>query len=170
MRILIVAGPNGAGKTSFAMEFLPHEAGCPTFVNADAIAAGIAPLEPASAGFRAGRLMVEAIRRHAARRESFAFETTLSGRAWARAIPVWRRSGYCVALFFLRLPTPEMAIERVRQRVSEGGHDVPEETVRRRFRAGWRNFETVYRRLVDKWAVYDNSGVGPVPVDEGRRR
>ena len=169
MRILIIAGPNGAGKTSIATEFLPHEAGCPTFVNADAIAAGMAPLRPAAAGLRAGRLTIEAIRGHAARRESFAFETTLSGRGYARRIPVWREWGYCVALFFLRLPTPETALERVRRRVSEGGHDVPEEAVRRRFRAGWRNFNDIYRDLADKWAVYDNSGMEPVLLEEGRR-
>ena len=152
------------------MEFLPNEAGCPTFVNADEIAAGVAPLRPASAGFRAGRLTIDAIHRHAARREDFAFETTLSGRGYARSIPVWREWGYCVTLFFLRLPAPEMAIDRVRRRVSEGGHDVPDEAVRRRFRAGWRNFNDVYRDLVDRWAVYDNSRVDPVLIDEGRRR
>ena len=75
-----------------------------------------------------------------------------------------------MTLFFLRLPTPEMAIDRVRRRVSEGGHDVPDEAVRRRFRAGWRNFNDVYRDLVDRWAVYDNSGVDPVLIREGRRR
>lgn len=165
-KILIIAGPNGAGKTTFAAEFLPNEADCPTFVNADSIAAGLSPFRPSSVVFRAGRLMLETIREYAAGGESFAFETTLSGRAHARWIPLWRERGYRVKLFFLGLPTPDMAVARVRQRVSEGGHDVPEDVVRRRFRAGWRNFERVYRDLVDEWAVYDNSGLAP--ACEGR--
>ena len=114
--------------------------------------------------------MIETIHRYAASGESFAFETTLSGRGHARAIPVWQERSYRVKLFFLRLPTPEMAIARVRQRVSEGGHDVPEAVVRRRFSAGWSNFETVYRNLVDEWVMYDNSGVVPILLDEGRNR
>lgn len=169
-KILIIAGPNGAGKTMFATEFLPNEADCPTFVNADSIAAGLSPFRPYSVAFQAGRLMIETIHRHAASGESFAFETTLSGRGHARAIPLWQDRGYRVKLFFLRLPTPEMAIARVRQRVSEGGHDVPEAVVRRRFSAGWSNFETVYRDLVDEWAMYDNSGTVPILLDEGRNR
>ena len=166
-KILIVAGPNGAGKTTFATEFLPNEAHCPTFLNADSIAAGLSPFRPSSVAFRAGRLMIETICGYAARGESFAFETTLSGRGHARSIPIWQRQGYRVKLFFLRLPTPEAAIARVRQRVSEGGHDVPEADVRRRFHAGWRNFERVYRGLVDEWAVYDGSGAVPVLLAKG---
>jgi len=166
-KILIIAGPNGAGKTTFATEFLPNEADCPVFLNADLIAAGLSPFRPSAVDFRAGRLMLDEIHRYAAGGESFAFETTLSGRGHARAIPRWRERGYRVKLFFLRLPAPEMAIERVRLRVSEGGHDVPEAVVRRRFRAGWRNFERVYRDLVDAWVIHDNSGTTPVLVEEG---
>ncbi len=169
-KILIIAGPNGAGKTTFATEFLPNEADCLAFVNADSIAAGLSPFRPSSVALRAGRLMIETIRRYAARGESFAFETTLSGRGHARSIPLWREWGYRVELFFLRLPTPEMAISRVRQRVSEGGHDISEAVVRRRFRAGWRNFETVYRDLVDEWAIYDNSGTAPILLAKGGLR
>ncbi len=102
--------------------------------------------------------------------ESFAFETTLSGRGYARLIPRWQEQGYWIKLFFLRLPTPEMAIARVRQRVVEGGHEVPEPVIRRRFHAGWRNFESIYRDLVDEWAVYDNSGELPVLVAEESQR
>ena len=169
-RILIIAGPNGAGKTSFATEFLPAEADCPRFVNADSIAAGLSPFRPSSVAFRSGRLMIETIHGYAAKGESFAFETTLSGRGYTRWIPIWRKGGYRVKLFFLRLPSPDMAVARVRQRVSEGGHDVPEAVVRRRFRAGWRNFERVYRDLVDEWAIYDNSGAAPVLLSEGGSR
>ncbi len=169
-KILIIAGPNGAGKTTFAIEFLPNEADCPIFVNADSIAAGLSPFRPSSVAFRAGRLMIETIHGYAARSESFAFETTLSGRAHARSIPLWRERGYRVRLFFLRLPTPEMAIARVRHRVSEGGHDVPDAVVRRRFHAGRRNFGRIYRDLVDEWALYDNSGAAPVLLAEGESR
>lgn len=168
-KILIIAGPNGAGKTSFATEFLPNEADCPSFVNADSIAAGLSPFRPSSVEYRASRLMIETIHGYAARSESFAFETTLSGRGYIRWIPLWRERGYHVKLFFLQLPTPEMAVTRVRQRVSEGGHDVPEAVVRRRFHAGWSNFELIYRDLVDEWVLYDNSGSSPVLLAKGRK-
>ena len=165
-KILIIAGPNDAGKTTFATEFLPNEADRPYFVNADLIAAGLSPFNPAPLAVQAGKLMVKQIREHANKGRSFAFETTLSGRRYARWIPEWRNGGYRVKLFFLRLPTPEMAIERVAQRVAEGGHDVPEEVIRRRFHAGWGNFDQIFKNIVDDWAVYDNSGDTPLLVDE----
>ena len=166
-RILIIAGPNGAGKTAFATQFLPNEANCPIFINADLIAAGLSPFRPDGVALQAARIMLGRIHEYAARGESFAFETTLSGRGYANLIPRWRRQGYRVTLFFLRLPTPEAAIARVRQRVREGGHDVPEAVVRRRFDAGWRNWEGLYKSLVDEWTVYDNSGDTPVFLAEG---
>ena len=110
--------------------------------------------------------MLNMIHDYARRGGNFAFETTLSGRSYARLIPRWQGQGYWIKLFFLRLPTPEMAIARVRQRVVEGGHDVPESVIRRRFHAGWRNFEAIYRDLVDEWTVYDNSGDIPVLLAE----
>ena len=168
-RILVVAGPNGAGKTTFATEFLPKEADCPIFVNADLIAAGLSPFRPARAAVEAGRLVLRQIEAHARQGHSFAFETTLSGRGHARRIVGWRKRGYRVKLFFLRLPTPESAIARVAQRVSEGGHDVPEAVIRRRFHGGWRNFELIYRDLVDTWAVYDSSDYVPFLLEEGSR-
>ncbi len=169
-RILIIAGPNGAGKTTFATEFLPHEAGCPIFVNADAIAAGLSPFQPSFVAFRAGRLMIEIIRDHARKGDSFAFETTLSGRRHARSIPHWQTDHYRVTLFFLRLPTPDMAVARVQQRVDDGGHAVPEDIVRRRFRAGWSNFKDIYQNLVDDWVIHDNAGPIPVCLASGGKR
>ena len=166
-RILIIAGPNGAGKTVFATDFLPNEANCPTFINADLIAAGLSPFRPDLAGIRAARLMLSMIHEYAEKEESFAFETTLSGRGYARRIPRWQQQGYRIKLFFLRLPTPEMAAARVRQRVAEGGHNVPEPVIYRRFHAGWSNFEFIYRNLVDEWALYDNSGDNPILLKEG---
>ena len=168
-RIFVIAGPNGAGKTTFATEFLPNEADCPVFVNADLIAVGLSPFRPGLAAVEAGRMVLRQIDAHAGQGHSFAFETTLSGRGHARRIVRWRDRGYRVKLFFLRLPTPEAAIARVAQRVSEGGHDVAETVIRRRFRAGWRNFERIYRELVDAWAVYDNSEEVPILLDEGGR-
>lgn len=165
-RILIIGGPNGAGKTTFATQFLPGEAECPDFINADAIAAGLSPFRPESVAYRAGRLMIEMIRDHVARGESFSFETTLSGVGYARAIPNWRASGYRVVLYFLGLPTPDSAIARVRQRVREGGHNVPEAVIRRRFHAGRKNLELVYRPLVDNVLIYDNSDPQPVLLEE----
>ncbi len=166
-KILIIAGPNGAGKTTFAQAFLPNEAGCPIFVNADLIAAGLSPFQPDRAAFRAGRLMLEEIHTHVARGESFAFETTLSGKVYARWIPEWRRLGYRVSLIFLRLASVELALERVRQRVREGGHDVPETVIRRRFEAGLSNYHHLYKPLVDEWCLYDNSGEIPTLIEAG---
>ncbi|TSA06829.1 MAG: Zeta toxin family protein [Comamonadaceae bacterium] len=164
-KIIIIAGPNGAGKTTFAREFLPHEAGCPVFVNADLIAAGLSPFAPERAAIQAGRLMLDAIAQHVARLESFAFETTLSGRAYARQIPQWRQLGYRVELFFLSLTSADIAVQRVAERVRQGGHDIPEATIRRRFDAGKQLFFDVYRTLVDQWVLYDNSGDEPLLMD-----
>lgn len=163
--IVIIAGPNGAGKTTFAQEFLPHEANCPIFVNADLIAAGLSPFKPEAAAIRAGRLMLHEIRRHVDARESFAFETTLAGRGYATLIPRWQRLGYRVKLIFLQLDQPETAIARVAERVRQGGHDVPVATIRRRFAAGLRNFREVYAPLVDAWALYDNTNGHSKPLD-----
>ncbi|MBF0184801.1 MAG: zeta toxin family protein [Magnetococcales bacterium] len=167
-KILILAGPNGAGKTTFATEFLPNEAECQRFVNADLIASGLSPFDPQAAAVQAGRLMLEQIRNYVLQGVDFAFETTLSGRGYAARIPEWQQTrGYRVKLFFLRLPDVEFAIRRVSLRVRLGGHHVPEETIRRRFVKGWENFQTLYRPTVNEWAVYDNSGTLPILLDEG---
>ena len=146
--ILIIAGPNGAGKTTLATEFLLNEGDCPTFINADLIASGLNPFQPERSAIEAGRLMLRMIDKYVSQEESFAFETTLSGRNYARLIPNWQARGYWVRLCFLRLPTQEMAVARVRNRVIEGGHSVEEEVVRRRFYGGWRNFQQLYQNIV----------------------
>ena len=168
-RIIIVAGPNGAGKTTFAREYLPQEADCPTFVNADLIAEGLSPFGPDVAAIRSGRVMLSEIRRHALAGRSFAFETTLSGRGYVRKIRRWRTDGYHVALLFLSLPSPEDAINRVAERVRQGGHDVPEHVIQRRFASGWTNFREVYGHEVDEWFLYDNSGSVPVLIERGTK-
>ncbi len=166
-KIVIIAGPNGAGKTTFAREYLPKEAGCPVFVNSDLIAAGLDPFRPDLAALRAGRIMLREIHEHVRRGESFAFETTLSGLLYARLIPTWRERGYRVKLVYLSLPNAEIALERVAVRVAQGGHSVPEDVVRRRYASGTRNFQRIYRSLVDAWVVYDNSGKAPQLIDKG---
>jgi predicted ABC-type ATPase len=118
LRVIIIAGPNGAGKTTFAREFLPNEADCPVFVNADLIAAGLAPFAPESAAIQAGRLMLQELARHFAARERFAFETTLSGRGYLQHIHTWQSAGYRVRLIFLQLDSAEEAIARVALRPS----------------------------------------------------
>jgi len=168
-KILIIAGPNGAGKTTFATEFLPKEAECPNFINADLIATGINPFQPDAASIQSAKIMVEMMKTYIKRGESFSFETTLSGKNYARHIPEWQSEGYRVKLYFLRLPDPEFAIARVKQRVKEGGHNVPEDVVRRRFKSGWSNFERLYKEIVDEWALYDNAGKQPVLLNEGER-
>lgn len=164
-KVIVIAGPNGAGKTTFAREFLPVEAGCPVFVNADLIAAGLAPFAPESAAVQAGRLMLKELDRHFAARVSFAFETTLAGRGYVQHIRAWQAAGYRVKLIFLQLDSPEEAIARVAQRVRQGGHHIPEDTIRRRFAAGRENFDRLYAPLVDAWALYDNAGSEPALID-----
>lgn len=168
-KVIIIAGPNGAGKTTFARAFLPEEAQCPHFINADLIAAGLSPFAPESAAVKAGRLMLQEIAACAAKGESFAFETTLSGVAYLRHIREWQQVGYHVSLFFLGLSSAEVAIARVAERVQQGGHNIPEPVIRRRFAAGKANFERHYRAAVDAWALYDNSGDEPVMTEWGER-
>jgi len=166
-RIVIIAGPNGAGKTTFASEFLPNEAGCPDFINADLIALGLSPFAPEAAAFEAGKVMLSMMAARVKARRNFAFETTLSGLTYARSIPRWRAAGYHVKLIFLELPSVELALARIRARVAQGGHNVPEDVVRRRFGRGLRNFMQVYRGLVNAWVLYDNSGPAPKLVSSG---
>ena len=165
MEIVIVAGPNGAGKTTFAFSYLGVEARGLAFVNADLIAAGLSPLDPQAAAVKAGRLMLAEIDRLVAEGRSFAFETTLAGRGYLRRIDSWRRIGYRVTLLFLSLPSPEEAVDRVRHRVAQGGHNIPEDVIRRRFEAGLANLRERYGPIVDGWVLCDNAGLTPVIVE-----
>lgn len=164
MDLYIIAGPNGVGKTTFAQEFLPNYANCKNFVNADLIAKGMAPFSPETAAVRAGRMMLSEIRAFAKKRVSFAFETTLSGRSYLALIRQLKAKGYRIHIFFLYLKNADLALSRIRERVSRGGHDVPEPVVRRRFERSIRNFLSDYRWLVDRWMLFDNSGEKPVLV------
>ncbi|KTF41016.1 zeta toxin family protein [Xanthomonas translucens] len=168
-RIIIIAGPNGAGKTTFARIFLPEDAQCPRFINADLIAAGLSPFAPEAEAVKAGRLMLQEIDACVRRGDSFAFETTLSGLSYRRHIDRWRSLGYHVSLYFLSLPSAEAAIGRVAERVKQGGHSIPEPIIRRRFTAGFHNFHHHYTARVDAWALYDNAGPEPVLLEWGEK-
>lgn len=162
--VYAIAGPNGAGKTTFAAEFLPDFVDCRQFVNADLIATGLSPFAPETQGLKAGRLMLERIRELAAACEDFSFETTLSGRTHVRLLSGLKRDGYQVALFFLWLPSADLAVARVANRIRQGGHAVPEVDVRRRFTAGLRNFFRLYRPICDAWWLYDASRLPPAVI------
>ncbi len=153
----IIAGPNGAGKTTFAREFLPNYADCRNFVNADLIAQGVSPFSPESAAIRAGRLMLEEIGLYMKRGDDFGFETTLAGRGYLRLIRQLKKRGYEVQFFYLWVPSVDLALSRIRERVARGGHDVPESIVRRRFDRSIRNFLVRYRPVADRWILFDNS-------------
>lgn len=157
--LIIIAGPNGAGKSTTAPALLKGTLGVTEFVNADVIAQGLSAFNPDRAAFQAGRVMLERLQQLAAEGENFAFETTLASRTFAHWIEALKQTGYTFHLLFLWLPSPEFAIARVAERVRMGGHDVPEETIERRYYAGLKNFFKLYRPLADSWYFLDNSQV-----------
>ena len=164
-KILILAGPNGAGKTTYAREIIRKELGFKHFINADLIAAGMSPFEPELAAIAAGRVMLDQIKHLTKARENFVIETTLSGLSYARHIVQWKKLGYQVSLTFLSLPSAAVAVSRVKNRVKQGGHNIPEDIIRRRFKAGLENFHKRYSKVVDSWAFFDNYGIKPKLID-----
>ena len=166
--VYIIAGPNGSGKTTFAKMFLPDYVKCPNFVNADLIAQGLAPFEPRSAAIKAGKLVLQQIHEFARRDVDFAFETTLSGKSYVSLLSTLKAKGYALHLFFLWIPSPELAIARIKDRVAEGGHNVPAEDVRRRFIRGINNFFKLYESLFDSWMLFDNSKAKPLLIAKKR--
>lgn len=167
--IYIIAGPNGAGKTTFANTFIPSTPNINQFVNADLIAYGLSPFAPDREAIQAGKLMLRQIEKLVTREESFCLETTLAGKGYAQKIPRWQAAGYIVCLIFLALPDAETAIARVAQRVKQGGHNIPDDVIRRRFIQGKQLFETLYKTLVDRWIYFDNSGYQPVMLAKGTK-
>ncbi len=165
LSIHVFSGPNGAGKTTFAKVLLPR-LDCPNFLNADMIAAGVAPLSPASSAITAARILFREWDRLVASGQSFGFETTLSGRTYALRLREAKARGYQIYLYYLWLPTANIALQRIRQRVKKGGHDVPAADVRRRFDASRFNFTNIYFLLADRSMVLDASGQPPKLVVE----
>lgn len=167
-KVIIVGGPNGAGKTSWAMRHLIPTVAISEFLNADEIARGLSPLDPEASAIAAGRLMIDRLNAVIDEAKSFAFETTCSGRGHVRLIEKCRRSGYEVTLVYLWLPSAESAVARVRQRVREGGHRIPDDVIVRRYAAGLRNMRQLYLPLADRALIYDNSDQGGVLIAERR--
>ncbi len=159
--VYIIGGPNGAGKTTFALQYLRDITGCDNFINADMIAQGLMPLNPAEAMYEAGVIFLQRINRYIERREDFAFETTLSGRSCANLLKRMRNDNWRIVLFFLWLPGPQYSLQRVRERVLQGGHDIDEQTILRRYPRSLKNFVNIYLPLSDEIYCYDNSGVNP---------
>lgn len=155
--VVVVAGPNGAGKSSSAPKFLRDTLAVREFVNADVIASGLAGFEPERAAVAAGRLMLQRLSELAEKRRSFAFETTLSSRAFAPQIQGWMRSGYRFHLVSLWLRSVEVALARVAGRVRAGGHDIPAQAIRRRYERGLKNLLRLYIPMATSWSIYDNS-------------
>jgi predicted ABC-type ATPase len=169
-QVIVVAGPNGAGKTTASKGVLRDMLPVVEFVNADAIAAGLSGYAPGAAAISAGRIMLARLRELAHARADFAFETTLASRTFAPFLRTLRGEGYEVNVLFLWLSNPAVAVRRVKSRVAEGGHSVPEDVVRRRYQRGLENFFALYRPLADRWRLYDNSGSGsPQAVASGTR-
>jgi predicted ABC-type ATPase len=154
-----LAGPNGAGKSTCVPYLLKRALAVHDFVNADTIAEGLSAYRPETAAITAGRVMLERLRTLAGLHRDFGFETTLSGRAHARSLREHQAAGYRTHLIFLSLPSADLAVARVADRVRRGGHHVPDAVVRRRFVAGLRNLFSVYMHAVDAWTVFDNADV-----------
>jgi len=162
----VIAGPNGAGKTTFALKYLPEIAGCSNFVNADLIAYGISPLNTLAAQYDAGRVFLNEVHKNIEKGVDFSFETTLAGRSYINLLKKLRQKGWQIVLFFLWIPDADFSKDRVRQRVQDGGHDIPDEAIYRRYPRIMYNLVNIYFPLCDKVSCYDNSNPEPELVFE----
>ncbi len=162
--IYMIAGPNGAGKTTSAMALLPDVLHCHEYVNADAIAAALSPFNPDSTALKAGRLMLDRIHQLAEQKVDFAFETTGASKSFAPFLTNCKKHGYYVTALYLWLHSPKLALNRVANRVKNGGHNIPELVVRRRYHRSLKNFFTLYTPLSDEWSIYDNSYSHPTLI------
>jgi len=168
--VIVLGGVNGAGKTTSSRALLAGTLKLLKFLNADIIAQGLCGFDPAAAAIRAGRIMLSEMKELAVQRESFAFETTLAARTYAGWLNRLRESGYEVHLFYFWLESADLAVSRVRSRVTKGGHNVPEATIRQRYLRSVRNLSDLYIPIVTSWKVYDNTLDGePYAVAEGNR-
>jgi predicted ABC-type ATPase len=166
--LYIIAGCNGAGKTTASYTVLPELLGCKEFVNADEIAKGLSPFQPETVSFQAGRIMLGRIDELMKQQVDFAFETTLTTLSYQHTINLAKSKGYNITLLFFWLNDVNLAIERVKIRVSEGGHNIPEDVVERRYYKGLKNLVKVFVNLCDYWMVIDNSDKSHLLIAEGR--
>lgn len=157
-KLYIIAGCNGAGKTTASYTILPEILECDEFVNADEIAKGLSPFRPEKAGIQAGRLMLERIKSLVNKGQDFAFETTLSTKSYKNLVQSSKDNGYSVTMIFFWLSSQDLAVKRVETRVKEGGHNIPEKVIRRRYENGLKNFFNIFIQIVDDWMLIDNSG------------
>ena len=165
--LYIIGGCNGAGKTTASYTILPDILDCKEFVNADEIARGLSPFNPNSTTIEAGKLMLKRINELLGRDATFAIETTLASRSYINLVRQAQAKGYLVTLIFFWLRTPELALQRIAERVKAGGHDIPTPTARRRYVAGIANLFDLYAPEVDGWYIYDNSVNPRIKVAEG---
>lgn len=168
-KLFIIAGPNGAGKTTASFTLLPQMLDCREYVNADEIARGLSPFNPESVAFEAGRIMLGRMDQLIQSGQNFAFETTLSTRSYTKLIGRCKLKGYEINLIFLWLNSADLALERVRIRVTKGGHNIPEEVIRRRYKKGLLNFVNLFMPVCDNWLVADNSLNAPKIIAQGSR-
>jgi predicted ABC-type ATPase len=165
--VVVIGGPNGAGKTTSASRFLPRDLDVRRFVNADVIAQGLAGFAPETVAIEAGRIMLMRLDELARQRHDFAFESTLSARSFATFLRRLRDEGYEVRVVYVWVRSSELSVQRVAERVRRGGHHIPQETIRRRYGRGARNFWRLYRPLADVWVLCDNSGAELIEVARG---
>lgn len=157
--LYIIGGANGSGKTTSALQILPYFLEVFEYVNADEIAGGLSPFNPESVAIQAGRLMLERLESLVNNQVDFAFETTLATRSYARFLRNCKNKGYQINLIYFWLQSPELALARVRRRVESGGHNIPEDVIRRRYERGRKNLTDLYLPLCNRWIVYDNSSL-----------
>lgn len=165
--LYIISGCNGAGKTTASYTVLPEILDCREFVNADEIARGLSPFNPEGMAIEAGRLMLRRIEELLGRNETFSIETTLATRSYINLVRRAQAKGYTVRLLFFWLNSPELAIQRVTERVAKGGHNIPTPIIKRRYAAGINNLFQLFMNEVDYWTIYDNSEYPAVQVASG---
>ena len=164
--LYIIAGCNGAGKTTASFTILPEILDCKEFVNADEIAKGLSPFQPEKVSFEAGRIMIRRVNELLVMNKNFAFETTLATKSYKSKVINAQKNNYTVTLLFFWLQNVDLAIERVKTRVSEGGHNIENEVIRRRYKNGIKNLFEIYISIVDEVMIFDNSGGKPELIAE----
>ncbi|MBS0359159.1 MAG: zeta toxin family protein, partial [Proteobacteria bacterium] len=164
--LYMIGGANGSGKTTVSMSLLPKLLDCYEYVNADSIAAALSPFAPEATAIQAGRLMLDRIHHLTEQKKDFAFETTMSSRTFVPFLKKAKQNGYQINLLFMWLQNPSLAINRVSNRVRDGGHNIPEKIIIRRYKRSLNNFLNLYLPLADEWALYDNSSNIPATIAE----